>query len=183
MAKKQVKKIWLNIVAPKVFNETIVGETTTTEPEKVVGRTVWVYYPQLSGDLTKHYIKVRLLITEVKGEQAHTKIYGYEVTRPYLARFIRRRKSKIDVIKDVSTRDEKIRMKWVVLTAYKANAAQRTAIRKKLEELIEKKIPEYSMEQLIVDIANKKLQKEFEKVLNKIYPIAFIDVRKIEVKR
>ncbi len=182
MAKKQVKKIWLNIVAPKVFNETIVGETTTAEPEKVIGRTVWVYYPQLSGDLTKHYIKVKLLITEVKGEQAHTKIYGYEVTRPYLARFIRRRKSKVDVVKDVNTKDEKIRIKWVVLTAHKANAAQRTAIRKKLEELIEKTIPNYALEQLIVDIANKKLQKEFEKELKKIYPIAFIDVRKIEVE-
>ncbi len=182
MAKKQVKKVWLNIVAPKVFNEVVVGETTTAEPENVIGRTLWVHYPQLSGDLTKHYIKVKLLITGVKGEQAHTKIYGYEITRPYLARFIRRRKSKIDLVKDVKLKDEKIRMKWVVLTAYKANAAHRTEIRKKLEELVEKVIPNYSIEQLIVDIANKKVQKEFEKELRKVYPIAFIDVRKIEVE-
>ena len=184
MAKRQIgrKKVWVSIVAPKIFKEVEVGETSAYDSNDVIGRKLWVYYPQLSGDVTKHYIKIQLKIDSVKGEKAFTKISGYEITKPYLARAIRRRKSKVDLVKEISCKDAKIIMKWVLLTSPRADARQRTAIRKKLCELIEKEIPKYNLENLIVDIANKKIQKQFEPEIRKIFPISFIEVRKIVVE-
>ena len=182
MAKKQIKKIWLSIRAPKIFKEIEIGEIPTYDPQSVIGRQLWVYYSQLSGNVTKHYIKIKLKINSVKGENAYTEIYQYEITRPYLARAIRRRKSKIDFVKDTKCKDKKIRIKWIILTSSKANASQRRDIRKKLDELIEKEIPKYNLDNLIIDIAEKKIQKQFESEIRKVFPISFIEVRKIEAK-
>ena len=182
MAKKQIKKVWISIKAPKIFKEVEVGEIPTYDPMGIVGRQLWVYYTQLSGDVTKHYIKIKLKINSVKGEEADTEISQYEITKPYLARAIRRRKSKIDFVKDIKCKDKKIRIKWVILTSSKANASQRRDVRKKLDELIEKEIPKYDLDNLILEIANKKIQKQFETELRKVFPISFIEVRKIEVK-
>ncbi len=184
MAKRQVgrKKIWISIVAPKIFKEVEVGETSAYDPNDIIGRKLWVYYPQVSGDVTKHYIKLQFKIVSVKGDKALTKISGYEITRPYLARAIRRRKSKVDLIKDIKCKDEKIRIKIVALTSSKANAKQRTEIRKRMEEILEKEVPKYDLENLILEIINKKLQNSIESGIKKIFPIAFLEVRKIEVE-
>ena len=182
MAKKQIKKVWVSIRAPKIFKEIEIGEIPTYDPQSIIGKQLWTYYTQLSGDVTKHYVKIKLRINSVKGENAYTEISQYEITRPYLARAIRRRKSKVDFVKDVKCKDKKIRIKWVILTSSKANASQRRDIRKKLDELIEKEIPKYSLDNLILDIANKKIQKEFGSEIRKVFPISFIEVRKVEVK-
>ena len=182
MAKKQIKKIWVSVKAPKVFKEVEIGEIPTYDSQDLIGKQLWVYYPQLSGDVTKHYIKIKLKITSVKGEEANTEIFQYEITKPYLARAIRRRKSKIDFVKDIKCKDKNIRIKWVILTFSKANASQRRDVKKKLDELIEKEIPKYNLDNLILEIANKKIQKEFGDIIRKIFPISFIEVRKLEVK-
>ncbi len=177
----EAKKSWIQIHAPKKWKEKVVGETLGT-PDSVKGRTLIVYYSDLSGDVTKYYIKLKLQITDVKGEHAYTSIKEYEIMRPHLARMIRRRISKVDVIKDLQTKDgKKVRMKLVAITPSKANTSQKTLLRKRIEEELEKIVPAYELEELIVEVANGKIQNELAKKVKSIYPIRYMEVRKIEV--
>ena len=95
---------------------------------------------------------------------------------------IRRRRSRIDAIVDITTKDGyKIRTKAMVLTAYRAKTRQKSDIRKKMEEIIksmakEKTFPQYVQAMLFGEMA-EKIREECKK----IFPIKNVIIYKSEV--
>jgi small subunit ribosomal protein S3Ae len=183
--KKKIKgKIWFSIHAPKVFNEAVIGETVGKEEESVNGRNIKIPLSEVNGDITKRHVQLKLKIAKVTGEHAYTEIVGYELSRPYLQRMIRRRSTKIEIVKDLKLKDGKLyRIKLVAITLHKANSSQRAAVTHALAEEIEKIIPNYDIDSLVVTLSTNKLQREIQKKVNKIYPIRYVDIRKIEAKK
>ena len=47
----KIKKQWFQIVAPKIFNEQVIGEAYLTEIEKGIGRQVPINMMNLTGDM------------------------------------------------------------------------------------------------------------------------------------
>ena len=175
-------KTWYKIHAPKVFEEKEIGETVGKDADSIIGRCIDLHYSELSGDITKHYIKIKLRINKVVGEHAYTEVIGYELSRPHLQRIIRRRISKIDAIKDIRLKDgKKVRIKGIAITQHKTNVSTETALRKAFIEEIEKILSPFDIESLVVALSTNQPQKEMQKKLNKIYPIRYIDVRKIQL--
>jgi small subunit ribosomal protein S3Ae len=123
-----------------------------------------------------------LKIVRVEGDKAFTEIVSQEVSRPFLMRMIRRRISKIDYVESFTLADgKKVKLKILVITAYKANAGQKTAVYRKLKEELAKAVPAMDFNSLIVSISTNKFQKEIAKNLKIVYPIRFLEVRKLEV--
>ena len=98
-------KEWYKIHAPRMFNESEIGETPSADPEFVIGRTVEVTVQDLTGDFSKMHIKLKFKVTSVDGHDAKTAFIGHDLTSDYVRRLTRRRKTKTDHVVDIVTKD------------------------------------------------------------------------------
>ncbi len=179
---KWKSKIWYEILAPPELGEKTVGETPASDPELVNGRRVEVFASDLTGSMKQSHMKILLEINHVAGKTAKTKIVGYELARSYLRSIVRRRRRKIEYIGDYETKDGvKVRVKMVGVTARKCHTSQASDIRKIMKEVLDSKVPEMTFEELLKNALEYKLQSEIRSRANKVYPMANVEVRKIDV--
>ena len=184
-AVKKIKtKSWYDVHAPKVFNEeNLVGTTICADPEKVLNRTMDVKLSQLLGDVRKSDQKIKIKITEVKGFDAYTSIFKYELARMSLMRMIRRRSSKIESVDDETSKDGKIvRAKSVLVTKGKATETQRRLVINQLSSMIRSKIKEHTFDSFVLAVISKQIQKEIIKPLRKLFPVIALEVRSVEIR-
>ena len=63
---KVKKKKWFEIVAPKLFDERVIGETTALEPDKLIGKPVLINLMALTNDPRKQNVSIKFNIESVK---------------------------------------------------------------------------------------------------------------------
>jgi small subunit ribosomal protein S3Ae len=174
-------KTWFTLHAPKVFNENAIGETLGKDAQSLVGRTIDMPLSEVIGDVTKHHIKLKLRIINVTGEHANTEIVSYELSKPYTQRMIRRKISKLDVVCDVKLKDDKyVRIKIVGITLAKANSSKTTSLRREIAREVSKEFQNFDLDSLVVMLSTGRMQREIQKKLSKIYPLRFLEIRKVE---
>ncbi|EHP83613.1 30S ribosomal protein S3ae [Methanotorris formicicus] len=175
-------KVWYNIHTAPEFGGVLIGQTPASDPSLVIGRVAEVSLRDLTNDPTKHMIRVYFKIYGVSGTNAVSQFIGHNTTREYLKSQIRRRRSRIDAIVDVRTKDGyKVRVKAMTLTAVRARANQKTQIRKKMIEIIkamskEKTFPEYVQAMLMGEMASNIYGE-----CKKIFPMKSVIIYKSEV--
>ena len=96
-------KEWYNVHAPRMFNETVIGETPAADPEFLIGRQSEVTVQDLTGDFSKMHIKLRFKIVGYDGHEAKTELIGHDLTSDYVRRLTRRKKTKTDHVVDAHT--------------------------------------------------------------------------------
>lgn len=183
-AKRKVKrgKIWFTLHAPKIFDENEIGKTLSKDGENLIGRIISIPFSEVSRDITKRNINLKLKIVKVTGEHAYTEIISYELSKPYLQRMIRRRSSKIEIVKDLKLKDgKKYRVKVIAITLNKANSSQLSGLNKEISKEIETIIPPFDIETLITALVTGKFQREIQKRVSKIYPLRYFDIGKIQL--
>ena len=124
MAKKTVqktikvkKKKWYPILAPRTFNESVIGETPATDAESIVGKIVSANLMNLTGDMKKQNINMKFVVTEIKGDHAHTETSRYQMIPALIKQLVRRRRDRIDDSIICKTKDNKIiNIKPIILT-------------------------------------------------------------------
>lgn len=174
-------KNWYRIFSPKKFSQIEIGEALSTEASGLKNRIIYAQYSAISGDITKQHIKTKLKVTDVEGENVNTELIGYEMSKPFLQRFIRRKTSKIDQVVDIKLKDKNARLKAIIITVKKANASQRTALRKAIKAEILKNLREFDMEDLAMALASGRPQKMIQKKIKVIFPVRFFEIRKMEI--
>ena len=128
-------KEWYKIHAPRMFNESEIGETPSADPEFVIGRTVEVTVQDLTGDFSKMHIKLRFKVTSVDGHDAKTAFVGHDLTSDYVRRLTRRRKTKTDHVVDIVTKDGfTYRIKTMSIADRRIQSSQEDAMRRVIEE-------------------------------------------------
>ena len=174
---------WYKILAPKIFNEEEVGQTTADEAKKLIGRTVEMPLPVIFKEYGRNNnILIKLRVDNIKENKALTSIISYSLIKAHLVRLVRRGVSRIDVIDNLNTKDGRgIRVKIIIVTNHRATRKQRYSIRKRASELIKKQIPEYNWEAFILALITSKFQGDLKKKLKKIYPIRYVEVRRAEL--
>lgn len=181
-AKKVKTKKWIPIHAPKIFNEVIIGETITSDPQKVIGKTVELKLSILLRDMSKSHIQIKLVIDRIKDEEAYTQIIKYSLSRIMLSRIVRRRTSKVESVDDITTQDGKrIRIKSFAITLKKATSFQKTSVRNKLSKMIRRIASEYNFEAFVLGAVSDKIQSDINKKLKKIYPLRKVEIRMINI--
>jgi len=176
------KKTWLTALAPSFFGGKEVGEVPAAKQQDVVGRTLIVPLNELTGNLRHYQTAVRLKISRASDGTAETEYYGQELVRDAVARLIRRWSSRIDVVKDVKTRDGKtLRLKVLVVTARKVKAGIQTKIRNAVSELAAEQANGKTLEEIVVGINMGKFLQNIASQVRKIYPIRALEARRIDV--
>jgi small subunit ribosomal protein S3Ae len=175
---KTKKKEWYVLHAPKIFNEIEIGETISDDPNTIIGRRIETNVSNLIGDFTKDYMKLKLIVNEVKDHNAYTIVDSFSLSTPYLLRLIRRRASKLDVVEKVETKDnKKLILKTWMITFRKAQAPKRTKLRKIFSEELKKIVKENTYDALILNIISGNIQKELINKIKIIYPLRHLEIR------
>jgi len=177
------RKVWIEIYAPdKVFNSILLGETIVNrdEVEKALGRTVELNLAFITGNFKYQNYKVRFKVNRLSGGKLYSELVEISLYDAYIRRIVRKGTSRIDDSFVVRTKDGiDVRVKPLVITRYKANRRQRSSIRKTYKEFLVNKIQTLEFYDLVEKVINYEIQEEVRPVLNKIFPVDRVEIRRL----
>ncbi|MEE8167982.1 MAG: 30S ribosomal protein S3ae [Candidatus Hydrothermarchaeales archaeon] len=175
-------KKWYEILAPEMFDEANIGETIASDPSELKGRVIETTMHDLTGDFSKHHIKLRFQIVDVKGGKAYTKFAGQSLSRDYMRSQIRRKTTRVEGVTDVETNDgQKLRVKTIALAVGRAQTAQERLIRRIMSERVREIARSLSLNHFIREVVLGKVSTEMYRRAQKIYPIKRVEVRKMKL--
>ena len=175
-------KTWYNVLAPEAFDQVTVAETLADEPEKLKNRVSEVSLQDITNDFRKSHIKLYFEINEVEGTNAHTQFIGHNLTSDYLRRMIRRKRSKVDGIYDVRTKDgAHVRIKPFATTDHRIQNSQKKVIRDIMKKTIASQASANTLSSFVKTIIDGKLGSEIYKNCKKIYPVKRVEIYKTHV--
>ncbi len=175
-------KKWFNILAPASFDNATIAETLTSNPDLLIDRVTEITMQDLTNDFRKSHILLYFKIHELKDDNAHTQFVGHSLTSDYLRRMIRRRRSKIEGVYDVQTRDgAKIRVKPFATTDKRIQNSQKRVVRESMKKTIQKRAKTSTLSEFIKIIIEGKLGSEIYKNCKKLYPVKRVEIFKTQV--
>lgn len=179
---KWMAKKWYTLYAPSSFGFAMLGDAPANSDKHMLGRTIEVSLYDITKDISQLPIKLKFQVVKVEDNKAFTQFKGFELSRDYLRSLIRRGTSKIDVIRDVITKDGiHLRVFILVITAHRVKKSQKRAIRKKAWEVIEEKASQLTFEEFIQEAALGPIAAEVYNRAKVIYPLKKVEVSKIKV--
>lgn len=176
------RKEWYEIILPRYFGETKVGETPSDDPEKVMGRVFETTLAAITGDFSQEYIKMYFQVTEVEDHIARTVFKGHEYLRDYLRSLVRRRSTKVDGSYRVFTTDG-YRVKIVVtaMTQARIQTTKEHKIRKIMEDIVKEKAATLTFDQIAHEMVLGKLASDVYNEAKNITALRHVGVRKSEL--
>lgn len=130
---KVKKQKWVQILAPKSFNNEIIGEIYASEIRSLVGRVVTVNLMTLSKDIKNQNANLRFVITQVEGGKGITELDGYYLIPASVRRLVRRGKKRIDLSFTCKTSDNKnVRIKPLIIPRTKVKSSVSAELRRAL---------------------------------------------------
>jgi small subunit ribosomal protein S3Ae len=160
------------------------AETPAIDPKVLVGRTVESNVSELLGQPDKYYMNMKFKVTKVDGSNATTQFHGYSCAKEHLFRIIRKRSQKVRAISDVETKDGwKLHVVSLVILNRNTDIEVRRKVRKIMVSGLEESAANSGIDAFIRSITSGVLQKDIRKLGNKIYPVRFSEIERIEVKK
>ncbi|MCX6706592.1 MAG: hypothetical protein NT001_00410 [Candidatus Woesearchaeota archaeon] len=172
------RKRWHKILAPKLFNEQVLGETIALEPNMIVGRTVSVNLMNLTRDMKKQNMNLVFEIIRVMGDTAFTKVKYFEVSPSSIRRFVRKGKTRMDDSFAYKTADnETVRIKTLFIASGKIKNSVGTALRKRSREFLANLMKNSKRDTIIQDVVSYKMQREMRDAVRKDYPVKVCEIK------
>ena len=177
-------KNWYQILAPSLFDNIPVAETLAETPGSLIGRVSEVSLQDLTNDFRKSHIKLLFSIDKVEQNTAHTQLKGSQLTSDYLRRMTRRRKSRVDGVFNVETRDGALlKVKPFAIAEKRIQSSQKKLIRNVMNNVITKEGKAKTLNAFVRDCIDGKIGSEIYKNCKVYYPVKRIEVNKTEIIR
>jgi small subunit ribosomal protein S3Ae len=175
-------KGWYKILAPPAFDSVAIAETLADTPESLMGRVTEVSLQDMTNDFRQSHVKLFFKVNKIEDTNASTMFAGHTLTSDYLRRMVRRRRSKIDGVYDVTTRDgAKIRVKPFATTDKRVQSSQKKAIREAMKKTIYDQAANSTLSEFVKTIIDGKMGSEIYKGCKNFYPVKRIEIFKTEV--
>jgi len=175
-------KSWYNILAPPSFDSVTVADTLADDPDNLINRVTGVSLQDLTNDFRKSHITLYFKINRVEETNAYTQFAGHALTSDYLRRMIRRRRSKIEGVYDVTTRDGAvIRVKPFATTDKRIQNSQRKVVREAMKKTMNDQAKTNTLSEFVKNILDGKTGSDIYKNCKKLYPVKRIEIYKTEV--
>ncbi len=175
-------KEWYDVFAPKTFNEAFIGKIPTSDPDSLIGKTIESRLYTFTNNLQHSHIKLKFKITEVNGKRCSTRLWGYQLTRDFIASLVHRGTSRIDGIFNYTTADGFIyRVSTFIVTVRCAKRSQRTTIRRIAHDVLTEFAKNMNHDQFIRGIIYGKFANNISRIARTIYPLRECQIRKIKV--
>ncbi len=175
-------KTWYNILAPQSFDNVTIADTLSSDLDALMDRVTEVSLQDLTNDFRKSHIKLFFKINKVENNNAYTQFIGHTLTSDYLRRMIRRKRSKIEGVYDVTTRDgAKIRVKPFATTDKRIQNSQKRIVRETMKKTISDNAKTSTMSEFIKEVIDGKIGSDIYKNCKKLYPVKRVEVFKTQV--
>ena len=179
---KVLKKEWYPILAPKIFENTVLGETHVYDPEQMIGKGITQNLMSLTNDVKRQNININFKVFDVQNGKAFTNVIGYHMVQSSIKRLVRRNIEKIDMSFSCKTSDNKTsQIKPLLITRSDTTGSVAAKMRRTAKDFLVKYISLISYDNLISDLVTHKMQNELRKELNKIYPLRVCEIRSMEI--
>ena len=176
------RKEWYDIILPRYFGETKVGETPAEEDKLLNGRVFETTLAQITGDFSQEYIKMYFQVTGAEDHKATTVFKGHEYLRDYLRSLVRRRSTKVDGIYRVTTTDGyKVKVIITALTQIRIKSSQEHEIRALMTGIVEEKAKTLTFDQLAHEMVLGKLASDVYSQAKNVTALRHVGVRKSEL--
>ncbi len=175
-------KGWYKILAPPAFDNVAIAETLSDTPESLMGRVTEVSLQDITNDFRQSHVKLFFKINKIEESNASTMFMGHTLTSDYLRRMVRRRRSKVDGVYDVTTRDgAKIRVKPFATTDKRIQGSQKKVIREAMKKTVFDQAASSTLSEFVRTIIDGKMGSEIYKSCKNVYPVKRIEIFKTEV--
>jgi small subunit ribosomal protein S3Ae len=175
-------KGWYNVLAPPAFDSVTIADTLTDSPDNLINRVTGVSLQDLTNDFRKSHITLFFKVSKVEETNAHTQFAGHTLTSDYLRRMIRRRRSKIEGVYDVTTRDGAVlRVKPFATTDKRIQNSQRKVVREAMKKTITDSAKVNTLSEFVKDILDGRVGSDIYKNCKKLYPVKRVEIYKTEV--
>lgn len=175
-------KEWYNIVAPSFFGGVSLGLTPSSEPGKMIGRTIEVTLYDITGDVQQQHIALRFQVTNLRGTDADTIFKGHEYSRDYLRSLIRRGSTRVDTISMLTMKDGyKFRVAVVALSLLRIRRSQIIVMREIIRKILEEKCKNLNSDQFIQEAVLGKIASDIYNEAKKINPLRHVGIRKTKL--
>lgn len=172
------KKQWYPILAPKQFDNVVIGETLVYEPQQMLGKTLSHSLMNLTNDPKRQNISIHFKVVEIEGNKAKTGIVGYEIVPSSVKRFVRRASEKMDLSFNCETADNVfLRVKPLVIARADIKGSIAAKMRNNIVAYLSRTIKKMPYEELMNDLISHKLQSSMRETLSKIYPVKVCEIR------
>lgn len=182
MVDKWSAKQLYQIYTPPSFlegEEKVIGETIADDPAKLIGRVIEVSLSDINNDYSKMHVKLEFQIVEVTGDKALTRFKGHSFARDYLRFLVRRRRTRIDSVSTVKTKDGvPFRITVTGFTINRSKTSKKDAIRRKMLEVVAERAGELNSEDFIREATGGKLSSLVYFQCKSIYPLKGIEIQK-----
>jgi len=176
------RKEWYDIILPRYFGETKVGETPAEDGHLLNGRVFETTLAQITGDFSQEYIKMYFQVAGVEDHKASTVFKGHEYLRDYLRSLVRRRSTKVDGIYRVTTTDGyKVKIILCALTQVRIKSSQEHEIRAIMTGIIAEKAKTLTFDQLAHEMVLGKLASDVYSQAKNVTALRHVGVRKSEL--
>lgn len=178
-------KSWYTVHASPSFNNAVIGNSPASDPELLVGRVVRTSLAEISGDrrdFKKQKQKLDFRIIKVTGTDAETEFVGHSITRDYERSIGKRGSGKFYGSYEVGTADNKrVKVKIVGIATRKLTQDRRADIANGSLKILQADAKEKTLSDFVQNLLFGKLGSKMFNAANKIYPIKFMVVTKMEV--
>ncbi|MHA1213887.1 MAG: 30S ribosomal protein S3ae [Candidatus Hodarchaeales archaeon] len=185
MVDKWSSKELYQIYSPPGFlegEERVVGETIADDPQKLIGRVIEVSLSDINNDYSKMHVKLQFQIVDVVGNNAKTRFKGHTFARDYLRFLVRRRRTRIDSINTVKTKDGvPFRITATGFTSQRSKTSQKDAIRRRMLRVIEERAKEVNSNDFIREATIGKLSSLVYHECKSIYPLKSVEIQKSKI--
>ncbi|MFX0182551.1 MAG: 30S ribosomal protein S3ae [Candidatus Hodarchaeota archaeon] len=185
MVDKWSAKEFYQIYSPVGFlegEEKIIGETIADDPDKLIGRVIEVSLSDINNDYSKMHVKLEFQIIEVVGNTARTRFKGHSFARDYLRFLVRRRRTRIDCITTVKTKDGiPFRVTATGFTIHRSKTSKKDAIRRKMLDIINERASEINSDEFVLEATGGKLSSHVYFNCKSIYPLKSVEIQKTRI--
>ncbi len=175
-------KAWYTLHAPEMFNRAVLGESPAEEVQKLVGRVTEVTVQDITGDFSKMHIKLLFQADGIQGTEVNTHFIGHDMTSDYIRRLTRRKRSRVDGVVDVTTRDgTRLRVKPMAITDRRIQSSKQSAIRAAMYRVVGDMAARSTLGDVVKAIISGEMAKSISNACKPIQPVFKVEVRRSEV--
>jgi small subunit ribosomal protein S3Ae len=175
-------KEWYSILAPPAFDNVTIADTLADNSDALMNRVTAVSLQDLTNDFRKSHITLYFKVNKIEENNAYTQYVGHTLTSDYLRRMVRRRRSKIDGVYDVTTRDGAVtRVKPFATTDKRIQNSQKRVVRESMKNTIAEEAKKSTLSEFVKNIIDGKIGSEIYKSCKILYPVKRIEIFKTEV--
>ena len=160
----------------------LLGESRVTSPQDLLGKSVHVNLMALTNDPRKQSFNVRFLVKSVDGDTGVADLIEYQMGRAYVRRVVRKGTSRVDDSFVVRTKDNvHCLVKPLFVTKHHVNNKIATSLRKKVRELLARRVAQTTSSELFTSVIHNQLQMDLKRELKRIYPLTTSEIRVLEI--